>query len=477
MKSLLIYVCALASTVPAWALPAAVFDVRTQGAMGDGTTLDTGALQKSIDACHAAGGGVVYFPTGIFLTGSLILRSNLTLHLSPGAVLLGSGTLTDYPVASPRPTSRDDPSHPSPPHPELNGRHLLYAYGAENIAIEGGGVIDGHGSAFFDRDQKPLPRPGPMLEFQSCRRLRIENITIRNAPAWTLRPKNCDDVKIRGISLLNSLRAINSDGIDVDSSSNVIISDSHIESGDDCIVLKTTLQDGSALPVENVVVSNCVLVSSASAIKLGTESHADFRHCLFSHCVIHDSRTGIALLAKDGGTMEDIRFDAIAMTTRPKWGQGVEWPIVVDIERRTAESRMSRIRDVAFSGMTIQTKGRIMVSGKPTSPVQNVTFRDVTLRFTGYEEIKDAPKLSGGGGRFDDGIPTYAEAPAALILVNVDGIAFDGLRTFWPETAGPVSRHTIFGVEVTSLQLSGVTSPGRPGALKEIQITPEPKAR
>lgn len=295
------------------AYPAVPYNVKSFGASGAGHALDTAAIQRTIDAAAAAGGGGVYFPAGRFLSGTLTLKSNITLYLSPGAVLLGSARIEDY----------------SP-------KHLIYAQGADNIAIEGGGAIDGQGDSFLDKSLKPLPRPSPLIEIWNCHGLRIEGITIRKAPAWTIHPKNCDGVTIRGITLLNNLRAINSDGIDIDSSRNVIISDSHIEAGDDCIVLKTTNRGAAPIqPVENVTVSNCVLVSAASALKLGTESYADFRHCLFSNCVIRDSRTGIALLVNDGPTIEDVRFENIGMTTKPKWAQSVEWPIVLDIDRRT----------------------------------------------------------------------------------------------------------------------------------------------
>ncbi len=417
--------------------PASVFDVKAFGATGNGHTLDTPAIQKAIEACATAGGGVVYFPTGRFLTGTLTLRGHLTLRLSPAAVLLGSTNMADYPV-----------------------KHLLYAQGVEHFTIDGGGVIDGQGDAFFDKEMKPLPRPSPLIEIWDSHDIRIEGVTVRNAPAWTIHPKNCDDVKIRGISLLNNLRAINSDGIDIDSTRNVIISDCHIEAGDDCIVLKTTKRgDGAVQPVENVVVTNCVLVSAATALKLGTESHGDFRHVLFSNCVIRESRTGLALLAKDGGTMEDVRFSNITMTTAPKWGQGLEWPIVVDTEKRTNESRLSRVRDVSFSDIIIYTKGRVMVGGQPDSALENVSFRNVTMRVTGFEQIKAAKKMRGGSNTVAENTVDYAATPAAFIFNQVHGLALDGVEIIWPPaTKEPApERRAIYGdrledVRVTALR-------------------------
>jgi hypothetical protein len=429
MTYLMLLLCAAAALGADFA---PVYNVKTYGASGGGKSLDTAAIQKSIDAANAAGGGVVYFPAGSFLSGTIFLKSNVTLYLSPGAVLLGSKRIEDY-----------------------NPKHLIYAQGVENIAIEGGGAIDGQGDSFLDKDLKPLPRPSPLIEIWDSRRIRIQDVTIRKAPAWTIHPKNCDDVLIRGISLLNNLRGINTDGIDPDSSRNVIISDSHIEAGDDCIVLKTTDRGGKAGPVENVTVTNCVLVSAASALKLGTESHGDFRHCVFSNCVIRDSRTGIALLAKDGGTMEDIRFQNIVMTTRPKWGQGVEWPIVVDIEKRTEKSRLSHIRDVSFSDIGVYTKGRVLVEGTPESPIERLSFRNITMVMNGYEQIKGVKKMRGGSHTVAEGMPDYGATTSALIFAFVKGLRLDGISTAWPSGGEIPQRSALYGDRLEDVLITG----------------------
>lgn len=411
---------------------APVYNVKTFEAAGDRRALDTAAIQKAIDACNKDGGGVVCFPAGNFLSGTLFLKSKVTLYLSPGATLWGSARISDY-----------DP------------KHLIYAKGVENIAIEGGGAIDGQGDSFLDKGLNPLPRPSPLIEIWDSRGIRIENVTIRKAPAWTIHPKNCDGIKIRGISLLNNLRGINTDGIDPDSCRNVIISDCHIEAGDDCIVLKTTNRGGAAGRVENVAVTNCVLVSSASALKLGTESYGDFSHCVFSNCIIRNSRTGIALLAKDGGTMEDIRFSNITMTTQPKWGKGLEWPIVVDIEKRTADSKLSHIRDVSFSDITVYTKGRVLAEGMPESPIEQLRFRNLLMRMAGYEEIKGAHKMRGGAKTVAEGMPDYGSTPAALIFAHIKGLYLEGIGTAWPGGADIPERHAIYGDRLEDVLISG----------------------
>lgn len=432
---------------------ATTFDVTDYGARGDGTTLDTPAIQKAIDACAEAGGGTVLFPTGRFLSANLTLKSNVTINLTPAAVLLASTRPDDYTT-----------------------KHLLIARDAENVAIIGTGTIDGQGDNFFTIEAETgRPRPkawrlSPLIELIACRNVRVEGITILKAPAWTLRPKNCTRVTIRGISILNNVLAINTDGIDVDSSRDVVISDCIIKAGDDCIVLKTTDRAGEPTATENVVVTNCVLESMASALKLGTESLGDYRHCVFSNCVIRNSRTGIALMAKDGGTMESILFSNISISTKPKAGTGWEWPIHVDSEKRADNSKLSKIRDVTFSDISIQTRGRNIIQGQPGAPAENLVFRNVTMRVLGHEDIAKAKKVT-GGSRTTEQILDLGNKPAAFIAGYVNGLVLDGVRVSWPGDQPQQPRHFVYGLELDGADLreisGGATDATTPAILTE----------
>ncbi len=413
-------------------------NVTQHGAVGDGKTLDTAAIQKTIDACHAAGGGTVYFPTGKFLSGTIHLKSNVTLHLSPGSTLLGSRDIADYPPQESLYLEgiididgKNQKGYPM--------RHFIYACGAENIGIEGRGFIDGNGDSFFNNDITIAhARPTPLIELINCRNIRITDVAIRNAPGWTLHPKNCDGVYIRGISIINNLRAINSDGIDVDSSRNVIISDCHIEAGDDCIVLKTTKMGDITPPVENVVVTNCVLQSSATALKLGTESYGDYRRVLFSNCVIHSARTGLGLICKDGGTMENVRFANITLLTKRKWGKGYEIPIIIELSKRGKSSPDGIVRNIAFSDITIETNGRVMVHAIDGLVLEDISFSNISYRIGGFETFNEARGPSPVTNK------SFGVIPSAFIFKNVKGLRIANLNVVWPSVENAPTRSLLY---------------------------------
>ncbi|MBI4874906.1 MAG: ThuA domain-containing protein [Acidobacteria bacterium] len=433
--------------------PGRGFNVTAHGAKGDGRAMDGPAIQKAIDACARSGGGTVCFPAGNFLSGTLVLKSNVTLHLSAGATLWGSRRIEDY-----------DPLH------------LIYARNAENIAIEGDGTINGNGDAYWERDFKAKEkRPSPLIRLVGCRNVHIRNVRIRNTPGWGIHPWECDGVYIRGISMITDMRGPNTDGIDPDSSRNVFISDSRIETGDDAICLKTSNHAPSS-PVracENVTVTNCVLTSDDSAIKLGTGSYGDFRNCTFSNCVITGTHYGIAMYIKDGARVEGIGFSNIAIDTSValfnqrtnSTRQWTEYPIFLDLEQRSEESPLSRIRDVSFSDIRIQTKGRVLVGGLPERPVENLSFRNLVMRVTGFETLEKLRKPRGVAKiRPATRETDYSTVPAALAFANVRGLNLRDVRVIWDVQGEPQDRHAIYAGRVENLTVNGFV--GAPAGTK-----------
>ena len=210
----------------AWARDATK-SILDYGALPDGRTMNTRAIQRAIDDSFGNGGGVVHVPAGTFLTGRLDLRSHVTLYLDAGSTLLGSTSLSDYEGAEDR-----------------NQRHLIYAKNAEEISLTGPGRIDGQGASFWEPSGKaPLPpeqawadvashwlkpkssgRPSPMVLFANCRGVRVDGIRLENSPGWTLHLLNCDDARVTGITIANPVNGPNTDGIDVTCCQNVTIS-------------------------------------------------------------------------------------------------------------------------------------------------------------------------------------------------------------------------------------------------------------
>ncbi|MES2697109.1 MAG: glycosyl hydrolase family 28 protein, partial [Verrucomicrobiota bacterium] len=424
---------------------AGTFDVRMHGAMGRGETLDTAAIQRAIDAAHAAGGGTVVFRPGTYLTADFALRSRVTIHLEAGAILRASTRVADY-----------------------GRKSLILADGLEYAGIEGRGIIDGQGDTYHDgstgseewRARPEIVPFGRMILIQESSNIRIEGITILRSPHWTLHLKHSRNVSIRGVTIRNNTRVAFNDGIDIDGCQSVRISDCHIETGDDGIVLKTK-RDRPDSPIrhcEDIVVTGCVLRCSPAALKLGTESHGDFRNILFSDCAL-ETRNGLTIVVRDGGTVENVRFNNIVIRpipaddVVPKWRSDVRLPIKILLEKRTASSRLGRIRDVSFSNLSIQSPGRVLVEGLPGHPIDFVRFSDVLLRVTDYENLRDAPKKY-------NGVSKYRSTPAAMIFAHVKTAELNDVRLFWPENRpNPPDRDALFTDHVATLDLSNVRAP------------------
>ena len=398
------------------------FDVCDYGAIGDGETLETDALQRAIDAAAGAGGGTVVFPAGEYLSGTLTLRSSVALRLGAGAVLQGSCRAEDY------------------PGPNV----LLFAADAERIALYGPGTIRGIGQADYGRRRLPEPEPAPdfragILRMDDCRGVIIRDLTILESDTWTINLRRCEDIVTDGVTILNNYFRTNSDGIDPVSSRNVRISNCHIVAGDDCIVLKSN----AGAPTENVVVTNCTLESIATAIKLGTESPEDFRNIQVSNCVIRNSTVGIGLFLKDGGTMERMSFSNISIENPPRseaeglhagWLARSLFPIFADIERRHEDSTVGVIRDLSFSKIQIESGAGVVIQGMPESPIDNLLLRDITFRVNEPWDYSGRRKHIGGRRTTSDERDTrFVRQPSYVTLAHTVDAVVENLRLYASE--------------------------------------------
>jgi hypothetical protein len=314
------------SASAAWSDPPAR-SVRAHGARGNGKANDTAAIQAAIDA---APGGVVRFPPGDYLSGTLRLRDRLTLRLDAGATLIASPDDTSFAPHEkvPYETFADQETSDF-------GHALLQGRGLQYVSIVGPGRIDGN------RRSRGGPKP---IALKQCRHVTIRDLTLENAPNYNISLLGCDHVDIRGVTIRNGY----SDGIDPDCCRYVRIVDCRVESRDDAIVLKSSLALGVRRPTEYVVVTDCDLVNVRNGLKIGTETSGDVRHVVFRNCTLSgrwemwdpppfDVRpfpsAGVSLQNVDGGAVEQIVVSNIRMTNMRApifvrlgergWGQSV----------------------------------------------------------------------------------------------------------------------------------------------------------
>jgi len=255
------------------------------GAVADGKTLDTVAIQKALDACGKAGGGVVRVPAGVYLVGTLYLRDDVTVSLEAGATLLGSTRIEDY----------------SP-------NHLIVGKGVKNITLLGPGTIDGQGFAFWSRADGPaqakeeritygwVPQhswrhnarnASDLMVLEHCSNVKISGLALQNSESWTLHLLGCDHVAIDSVRIRNRLNGPNTDGIDVQGCQGVQIANCDIDTGDDAIVLKNrNAKISYPHPCKDITIANCKLTSPTNGFKIGTESYGDFENIVFRDSVI-----------------------------------------------------------------------------------------------------------------------------------------------------------------------------------------------
>jgi len=258
------------------AKPALQLNIRDFGALGDATTKDTTAIQRTIDRCAVLGGGEVLIPAGNYLTGALQLRSKTILRLDKDAILTGTDNFDDYPITEVRWEGKWIPGHTA----------LLYAIDADDLGIIGPGKIIGN-NALGGRPTKENPLRHPaLIEFMRCRRIRFEDFSTSYHLMWSIHPTECEDVTIRNLTIRST--GGNGDGIDVDSCKRVVIDTCDIATGDDCISLKSGRGEEGytmAMPTEDVRISNCTFADSIFAcIGIGSETSAGIRNVRISNC-------------------------------------------------------------------------------------------------------------------------------------------------------------------------------------------------
>lgn len=362
-----------------------LYNVIDFGAAKDGTTDDGDAIQKAIDTCFENGGGRVLLESGSYYSHSIALKENVELHLQKGAVLKASSDINSY--IRPCETINDPKTalvgNPVTGKPSFA---FIYGYGAHGAVISGEGAIDANCYAFVERKSKYYvtgnfyPRP-TVIYLENSNHITVKDVTIKDAPFWTLHPAGCDDVLISCIRILNPIDVANSDGIDPDHCSNVRIIGCHVVCADDCICLKASKGNSEYGPTENVIISGCTLTSTSAAIKIGTEGVGDFRNVIVSDCTISKSNRGISIQIRDGGNVENVSFNNIIIETRrfcPDWWGSAE-PIAVTAFRRDENTVCGHIKNIRFSNIICKGENGVLIHGTKDNPIENVHFENVQV--------------------------------------------------------------------------------------------------
>ena len=373
------------------------YKIQDYGAVADGVTNNSQAIQRAIDKASEKGGRVV-IPAGRFLSGTIWLKSNIELYLETGAVLISS--LKPEDILDFAELLEDDN-----PDTGWEGGCFLFARHAENITIAGNGTIYGQGDrVFFDDNtdegfhECPLNvtafRPR-LTFFEDVKNLTIRDITIRNAAFWTLHMAGCRFVRIEGIRILNDVRGANNDGIDPDCCKDVLIHHCMVETGDDAIVVKATKPMAERYGAcENLIISDCVLHSHDSALKIGTETHGDIRNLVMADCIIKDCSRGIGIWVRDGAVVENIHIHHITGSVRKYadshrtsgpsmwWGNGE--PVFVNAAYRNAALQEQKkspgsIRDITFDHIDLKAESCAFFAGEKEARLNDIRLEDFKL--------------------------------------------------------------------------------------------------
>lgn len=440
------------------------FLITNYGAKADGKTLNTIAIQKAIDAAFKNKGGVVVLPKGKFLSGSIQMKTNVSLHLEEGAILLGSTNPSDY-------IKMDFSGRPDSPKKDDNSQMaLVLAHKATNIKLYGKGKIDGQGlqlalhidslhhagivvdSNYTIRRNRPNETMRPKLfRFSQCDGVTIEGLEVGAASCWGLSFELCTNLSLDGLKIVNR-SYWNNDGIDITDCKNVKITNCDINSGDDGICLKS-YYPGYAN--DGIYIANCIIKSSASAIKFGTASYGGFKNVVIKDIEVYDTfRSAIAIESVDGAEIENVSVSNINAVNTGN-------AIFIRIGQRSGEKAGS-IKNVSIKNINVQVPfGRpdlnydlrgpevdffhnpfpSSIVGIPGYKIENVSLENITISYPGRatkgmayipisrlnqvpEVIKEYPEFS-----------MFGELPAwAFYVRHANGISFKNIKVTLDDT-------------------------------------------
>lgn len=414
--------------------------ISTFGAVADGLTMNTSAINKAIEQCNRAGGGVVLIPSGLWLTGPIALKSNVNVHLATGALVQFTNKRTEYPLVHTTWEGEEAVRNQAP----ISGTDL------ENIAITGNGILDGAGDAWrmvkkskltadqwkklvasggvvndkqdawypsaqslkgamatikagqapaYYEDIKDFLRPN-MLSLTHCKRILLEGVTFQNSPAWCLHPLLCEDITLRNVTAKNPWYAQNGDGLDIESCKNGLVEGCTFDVGDDGICIKSGRDEQGrkrGVPTENIIVRNCRVYHAHGGFVIGSEMSGGVRNLYVSNCTFMGTDVGLRFKTTRGrgGVVENIFVDGVDMTDIageailfdmyyaakdpvPQQGESNELPAIPaqPLSESTPQFKSFQIRNVRCKG----AETAIMVRGLPEMAVKDIVIENAVLQ-------------------------------------------------------------------------------------------------
>jgi polygalacturonase len=420
--------------------PVRIFDVRDFGARGDGTTLDTAAIQRTIDEASAAEGDVQVLLRGgrRYLVGALQLKGRIDFHLADDAELLVSPQREHYP----------------------GGMAVISAEGLDGLRLSGTGSINGRSPEFmtaYDAENewwRPASFRPRLVVLTGCKNLEVRDLTLRQAPSWTLHLLGCEKVLVDNVKIRNQLDVPNCDGIDPDHCREVEIRNCNIACGDDGIVIKTTRQGARFGPSSNLVVKDCVFETQDSGVKIGTETTQDISNVRFERCEIKGGCRGLCIQLRDEGSISGVVFRDITFVSRyfsaPWWGRGEA--ISFTAIPRSPTTRVGVLRDVRIENVTGRAENSVRISGSAQSRVSQIHLEKVAItleRWTKYH-----------GGEWDNR-PTTAgpeiepHGTPGFSIRHADDVVLKDCSVTWGQAPPDYFTHALEAEDVTRLEYPG----------------------
>jgi len=417
-----------------FSLRAKDFNVLEFGAMGDGTTLDTAAIQRAIDAAAGSGGRVVVPRGRTFLIATLVLKSDMDFHLAGDLVI--STNRADYATDG-----------------------VITALDAANLRITGSGKINGRSLSFMTgydsvgewwlfKEWRPK-----MFVLTGCTNLIVRDITFGDAPFWGMHLLGCRQVLVENVKVANRLDVPNCDGIDPDHCQDVEIRGCHIVAGDDAVVVKATRQPQDYGPCANIVVRDCYLETQDSGVKIGTETTADIHDVVFERCKIVRSSRGLTIQLRDEGNVYNIDFRNIKFMSRyhgdPWWGRGEA--ISLTAIQRTNTTKLGTIHDVRIRNVSGRAENSVRICGSEASRIHDVLLENVSVTLDRWTKYR--------GGLFDDrptkvmtDVPQHGNP--GIMISHADNVTLRNCRVQWGTNRPDYFTYALEAEAVTGLQLT-----------------------